>query len=388
MMAAAFVLGVSSGAQAFLLPTPENNTYATYSTYPDATGVVRDVILMNGIPIAIKYDDFWSYSAQLLDAIQTGTNGTTYLPPATFGAYDFTVGTGTIAVNITSVAGGATNIIDVGGVDVQFQDPVDLASSNAATTDFGWTGVWGGNTQIYDEQPPTAGDYTSPAAAEGGTSTVGEMLTYLDFLIPGATVPVFYADYNQTGAEDSLWMSAKFQVFDGTSGALLAEWDLDAITNTAYDVNDPTFNYATVSFFSTQAECDAAGAYDPVSNPDGCAGVTTNGVDYVGIDHNLGSGKPDFLAYAPTMDLGNTAFTADDLFVVTIDLGCSFDATGGFLRAPIDGDRLGCNTNGGEEFGIVGAVGRQQQVPEPGVLALAGLGLLGMGFARRRRAQA
>ena len=44
----------------FVLPTPENNPNATYDTYTDATGFDREAILMNGIPVAFKYDDYWS----------------------------------------------------------------------------------------------------------------------------------------------------------------------------------------------------------------------------------------------------------------------------------------------------------------------------------------
>jgi hypothetical protein len=373
-------VAVAAPAPFSLLPTPENNAYATYGTYVDALGNARPAILMNGIPIAIKYDDFWSYSAKTLSAIQTDTSPTNFLPVATYGVYDFSVGTGTIAVNLTSNAGGATNV-NPNGSGVTFQDPVDTASSDTLP---GWTGVWGGNNQIYTEYvtpPPPAQSYNDPASSQGGTSTVGEMLTYLQTLNPLASIPVIYADYNQTGDYDSLWVSAKIQIWDSTQTTLKAEWDLDTITNNALDINAPTFNYGYVNFYGTDADCTAAGAYDPITNPDGCAGVTTNGDEYLKLSHNKGSGKPDFLAYSPDMDLNK--FLSTDLFVFTVNVGCVQGGPG-----PLDGNSLGCNTNGGEEFGIVGAIAPRQQAPEPGVLALVGLGLLGLGIARRRKAEA
>ncbi|MBS0543504.1 MAG: hypothetical protein JSR40_07160, partial [Proteobacteria bacterium] len=240
-------LAISSPASAattnlFILPTVQNTASlpmpVTQGTYQDANGVLRPALIMNGIPIAFKYEDYWSYSAPLLDAIQT--KNPTWLPTATFGTYDFSVGTGTIAVNLTTNAGGATNV-NPNGSGVNFQDPVDLSSSDPVQ---GWTGVWGGNTQSYTDQPVSSKSYSDPASAQGGTSTVGEMLTYLHTLDPLANIPVFYADYNQTGSGDSLFVSAKVEIWDSTQTILRtsATWNLDRTTNGVLDINAPTFN--------------------------------------------------------------------------------------------------------------------------------------------------
>lgn len=367
---------LSGGANAAfaLLPTPENNAYATYGTYQDALGVSRDAIMMNGIPIALKYDDFWSYSAQVLSAIQSDTNPTNFLPSATFGTYNFSVGTGTIAVNMTSNSGGATNI-NPNGSGVNFQDPVNLSSNNTVN---GWTAVWGGKTQSYTDNPLTNKSYSDPASAQGGTSTVGNMLTYLHSINSLWSVPVFYADYNQTGSMDSLWFSAKFEVWDSTGTVLKQSWQLDRTANNTWDESAPTFNYGLINFYGTAAACASAGAWNPITNPNGCAGVTANGDEYLKIDHNKGSGHPDFLVYSPDMDLN--AFDANDLIVVTMNLGCIANKVGA-----LDGDTLGCNTNGGEEFGIVGGLGAPVRVPEPGMLGLLGLGLGLLGWTARRQ---
>lgn len=382
--AAGFTGQVGAASAPFtLLPTPENNANATYGQYKDGSGNLRDAILMNGIPIAFKYDAFWSYSAKVLDTIQGSASQPVggFLPSATYGSFDFTTGTGTIAINLTSGASGATNL-NPNGSGVNFQNPVEAASNNNV---LGWTGSWGGNAQERFSSPvdtPNGKDYSEPAALNGGTSTVGNMLTYLHSLNPLASIPVIYADYNQAGKLDSLFVSARVEIQDAATNAVKASWNLDRNNNGTLDLSDPTYNYGQLTFLGSASAC-AADPYHPLTNPDGCAGVTANGDDYIKLEHNKGSGKPDFLVYAPDMDLNQ--YLATDLFVVKANVGCLMDATGAFVVAPLDGNTLGCNTNGFEEFGIVGALA-SSKVPEPSTMVLAGLGLLGLSRMRRNRA--
>ena len=377
-LAAACAIAISGEASAvdpFILPTPENNPNATYGQYPDPSGVLRDAILMNGIPIAFKYDNFWSYSGQLLDEIQTVSPQ--LIPQATFGAYDFTTGTGTIDINVTSVAGGATNIVTVNGTTLTFQDPVDLASSQSVS---GWVCGWGGDPQFctfYALNPPpnAPAPYSDPASDVNGVTTTGDLLTYLQSIDPTWTVPLFYADYNQTGAGDSLFFSAFVEVINPATGLPVDTWYLDAVNNSLQNATAPTYNFGDISF-GDAAFCAAEGVWNPLTGV-GCAGITADGSIYDNLSHNLGSGHADFMVFAPDMDLSQ--YPANYILKVTGYLGCIPGTT-----APLDGESLGCNTNGGEEFGILGGVG-PTQVPEPMTLALLGLGIGLLGWRFRRR---
>ncbi len=388
-VAATIAVAISGAASAanFVLPTPLNSS-AIESVYPDANGVPRPALLMDGIPVAFKYDDFWSYSAKILQSIQTVNPA--LLPPATFGAYNFSTGTGNIVVNLTSVAGGATNPYGL-------QDPVDLSGGGNNVT--GWVGEWGHVTQSstvwgmtgQDVTPVVKHTYDDPAALQGTTSTVGELLAALQAMNPVWTVPVLYADYNQTGGGDSLFMSAQVRIIDtkGTADksddTVAGFWDLDRNTNAAWDQNDPTYNFGDITFTSA-ANCTTL--WNPLTGV-GCAGITTSGLTYTG-SHNLGSGHADFMAYAPDMDL--TLFNPNFLWVATVNLGCNPNGVNqGLAQLSNSGVGQGCNTNGYEEFGIIGGVGPRPcldcyTVPEPGVLGLLGLGLLGLGVMRRRKA--
>jgi hypothetical protein len=370
----AAIVGLAPGVGAadFVLPTPSNNTNATFCQRPDATGTPRDAICMDGIPIAFKYDDFWSYSAKILESIQTVSPQ--LIPTATFGTYDFSTGTGVILVNLSSVAGGATNPFGL-------QDPVDLGGGGDGVT--GWQCEWGANVQYcrqYDPLLDATKSYSDPASAQGTTSTVGEMLAALNDIQAGATIPVFYADYNQTGSGDSLFFSAQVRIVDPITGQVLAFWDLDTLTNNTWDPTHPTYNFGDITF-TDAATCASIGLWDPLTGV-GCAGVTTSGSTYTG-DHNKGSGHADFTVFAETMDLSQ--FASNLLFVVTMNLGCNPEGvTDPKTVLGPDATTQGCNTNGYEEFGIIGALA-PTVVPEPGSLALLGLSFAALGFARRRK---
>jgi PEP-CTERM motif-containing protein len=384
----ALTVGLSAGEalaanpQIFVLPTPTNNPNASFGVYLDALGVPREAILMDGIPIAFKYDDFWSYSGPILSSIQSVNPS--LLPTATFGQYDFSTGTGVILVNLSSVAGGATNPFGL-------QDPVNL--SGGGDTVQGWVCGWGGDPQYCRQYDPTSTtvdaskSYSNPASTEGTTSTVGEMLAAIQSIDPTYKIPVIYADYNQSGVGDSLFASAQIQIIDPNTNTVVKSWQLDAKqpANNVWDQAFPTYNFGEIEFTSA-AQCAADGFWDPLTGK-GCAGVTTSGLTYTG-SHNKGSGHADFMVFAEDMNL--TQFDPNFLFVATLNLGCNSEGLTspvGYIPGATATTTQGCNTNGYEEFGLIGGIAPTQVgAPEPGSLALLGLGgLAAASFVRRRK---
>jgi hypothetical protein len=188
---------------------------------------------------------------------------------------------------------------------------------------------------------PTHDDLYKGEWPVGSTVTVGNMLSYIT---PG-TAPVFTFDLNE--GPPGLDLNGMLQIKRGST--VLDTFAFDNITNSAYDPLSFVF-----------AQHDITVQWLDTSNP-ACPG----GLCTMNVNNNVGSGKPDFFAYAPDLNL-NDYLPTDTLY---------------FLLAMknIEG--------GGEELAFTNIVATPTPptVPEPGMLALMGLGLMGLVFARRHQ---
>lgn len=304
--------------------------------------VTGDTANTSGTYVASYHDEFLSFSIEALETIQKESN---LLPTSIYGDWSKLVaGSGTLDIGVLIKASGQ-------GV-LNNPDPFpDAASSN--TSDPIYIRTWGGDTGTDTNDPGS--DPNDPIL------TVKEVV---DWLAP-ESIPVFYFDLadpqNQTNA--NLYFSGQVYVTNAAGDTILDVWAFDNVYNGVYDVNsvDP----AIVTIPPYTAPMVLAPKNVPVYIPgSGCNDfIGTLGADWCKITNSRGSGSPEFIAYAPDMDLAQYAMNGN-LFWGNFKIAATGAAD--------------------EEIYLTKRVG-VTSIPEPGILGLLGLGLVGLGLARRSK---
>lgn len=263
----------------------------------------------DGLPVAVQYDDFFSYSTQLLT--QFG-----------FAGFNGAAGVGGLDVVLLTGAGGINNDPIAGGFVLE--DPAPSANGGTST----FSNTWG------------QGDRPN------GPVLVDDVLSYLHFNFgPNQHIPVFTFDLAEPGSAASrdLDLLAKFSVFDPNSNTEIASWALDNTINSNFD---------PASFITVQGEISLTGLSTTV--------YTAN---------NTGSGKYDFLVFAPTMNLNNYAGQGYEFHIFSemknLDGSGEEAFISGAFAAPIDPST--------------------PSTPEPATMLLVGSGLLAAGIRRLRK---
>ncbi|QHE76695.1 PEP-CTERM sorting domain-containing protein [Hydrogenophaga sp. PBL-H3] len=294
-----------------------------------------------GTYIASYHDEFLSYSIEALETIQK--LAPSLLSTTIYGDWSKLVsGSGQLDIGVLIKANGD-------GV-LNNPDPFpDAQSSN--TTDPIYVRTWGGSTGTDTSDP--GNDPNDPVL------TVQEVV---DWLSP-QLIPVFYfdlADPQAGGAVSQLYFGGQVYLTD-SSGVPLTDGNGDPVVWALDNVFDG--QYSISGDLALDPDMVLAPQNVPVYIPGSGCSTAPFGADWCLITNSRGSGSPEFIAYAPSMDLSPYAKDGNLFW--------------GNFKIAADG-------GASEEIYLTKRVSTTD-IPEPGILILLGVALAGLGVVRRSK---
>ena len=315
----------------------------------------------------VTYGDANSYALQVNGVIagSTGPGSPFYVNSSPGAIQDLiVVATGAGGVNVNTNVAGMDNALSTPNAGSNFF--AGIWNSTLAA----FTGALGAFNPIF---------FFNNNQVNSGASTNQNVAVWAQVSLTGAGQTTRFFDFTNRNSPYRLFTEGGGGVFNGNVGAYTSA-GLGPIAGT---------NLRTDYVLSGGAIClsTAVSIAGPIGTPVSCTGSVPHGS---AINNNLGANQAAYAIDVPELNAFLTSYRAGSLTLFTdihvnLRFGCdpATNATSGGTAGV--GNCIGRDANNGFEQLFIGTSANVTQVPEPGMLGLLALGMLGLAVVTRRR---
>lgn len=314
----------------------------------------------------VTYGDANSYALQVEGVIAGDTGpGSPYYVNSTPGAIK------DLIVVATGADGGPVNT-NVAGMDDALSTPTGTGGSNY------FSGIWNSTLAAFTGFLGTSSPlfFFNNNQTKSGDAVDENLAVWVQISLTGTGELTRYLTFSNLGSPYALFTEGGGGVPDGAAGG----FKFAGLNATAESLPDPLAgtNAGTDYVLSGGAICLTATTV-PVScsSPFAATGP---------IDNNLGANQAAYALDAPALNAFLAAWTSASGYTdihIELRFGCDPFTDGSAVAG--EGSCIGRDQNNGYEQLFIGTGTTVTQVPEPGILGLLALGLLGLGATTRRR---
>ena len=317
----------------------------------------------------VTYGDANSYALQV-EGVRAGSTG-----PGSLYYVNSTPGAIQDLIVVATGAGGVKVNTNVAGMDNALSTPTGVSGSNF------FAGIWNSTLAAFTGALGALNPlfFFNNNQVSSGAATNQQVAVWAQVSLTGAGQTTRFFDFTNRVSPYALFTEGGGGVFNGNVGAYTSA-GLGPIAGT---------NLRTDYVLSGGAIClsTAVSIAGPIGTPVSCTSATPHGS---AINNNLGANQaayaidvPELNTFLNTYRTGGFPLYTD--IHVNLRFGCdpaTIGTSGGTANV---GDCVGRNANNGFEQLFIGTTANVTQVPEPGILGLLALGMLGLAVVTRRR---